>query len=205
MIWNKGLKEFVKQDTPNIVIGDKLPVTFNLPQLKLTGQELSEDYGYIIGETVANRDNKVPKYAFVSSDNFLKGLIAGYYDSVGEVINNEIIAKTKSAELVNELVLVFGRIGIFAIIKPNDVIAIVGDEINKFKSLINMKNETKLKQINKISINKTAIERYNDVILDEIINITPIYEEEFKDIYKKFMMCQFLKLVISQQLTEFIV
>jgi len=186
MVWNKDLKEFVKRDTPNIVIGDKLPVTFNLPQIKLiNNQDLSEDYGYIIGETVANRDNKIPKYALVASDTFIKGLIAGYYDNVGEIVNNEIIVKTKSSELVNELILVFGRIGIFATIKENDVVAIVGDEINKFKKLINMKNETKLKQINKIVINKTAIERYNDVVLDEIINITPIYEAEFKNIYKK--------------------
>jgi DNA-directed RNA polymerase beta' subunit len=185
MVWNAENKEFVKRNTPDIIIGDKLPVTINLPDLKLNTELLPETYGYIIGETVANKDNKIPKYSFASSIDYIKGLIAGYYDNRSDIINNEIITRTNSIELVNELVLILGRLGIFAVIRDDNIVAIVGNEITKFKKLITLKNVIKIKEINQIIIDRRILETYNDVVLDEIINITPIYEDEFKDIYKK--------------------
>ena len=179
MIWDNTINEFVKRNTPDIIIGDKLPVTLNLPQIKTNDKYLNENDGYNIGNNIININNKIPKYCLTESEDFIKDLIAGYYDINGDIRNNSIIVKIESIELINELILV--RIGIFGYIEDNEVII---NNIKKFKNLINLKNNKLKEDINKINDDNND-NYYNDVILDEIINITPIYENDFRDKYKK--------------------
>jgi DNA-directed RNA polymerase beta' subunit len=188
MIWDKNSKTFIKRNTSDIIIGDKLPVTLNLPKIDLDNDENlmidNEQDGYNIGQDIANVKFKVPKYAFKSSNEFIIGLIAGYYDNIMEIINNEIIIDTKSIELTNELILLLARVGIFGSIINNNIIKIIN--INKFKKLINLKNNLKITQLNKLIIcDNDNDDEYNDVVLDEIVKITELYECDFKNKYKK--------------------
>ena len=186
MVWDNNSNEFIKKDTGDIIIGDKLPVTMKLPELKIQDEVLSSEFGYMVGKTIALNNNKIPKYAFTASQEFVIGLIEGYYDNSSLFINNEIITETNSIELLNELILILARIGISGKIEDNGnkyKIRINGIELNNFNKII------KLKNINiNIDIDSNNNDNYrisNDVILDEIISITVMSEDIFKNKYKK--------------------
>jgi len=182
MVWDEETKEFIKKNTPDIIIGDKLPVTLNLPQIKSNDIELTENEGYNIGKKVAKIDNKIPKYSLIASDEFIKGLIAGYCDYNAEIKDNMIILKITSKELIDEFILVLGRIGIVGYINNDSIII---KNIKKFKDLIKITNNNLILELNKIENIEDDNEISNDVILDVIIKITPIFENEFKNKYRK--------------------
>jgi DNA-directed RNA polymerase beta' subunit len=185
MIWDNNSKTFIKRNTSDIIIGDKLPVTLNLPEMKLNNENLSNDeeaFGYKVGEEIAKISFKVPKYAFTSSKEFIIGLISGYYDNTMVIIDDEIIVKTTSNELTNELILILARVGIFGSIGTDNRIII--NNKNKFKKIINLKNNFNIIMLNNV-INDNDFKNNNDVILDDIIKITEIYENDFKDKYNK--------------------
>jgi DNA-directed RNA polymerase beta' subunit len=186
MIWDKDTESFIKRNTSDIIIGDKLPVTLNLPEIKLDNNKLilnNQDNGYEVGLEISNSKFKIPKYAFTASREFIIGLISAYFDNNMEIIDNDIIIKTNLIELIDELILILGRLGIFANIEKN-IIKIINK--NKFRNIINLKNNDKIKELNSIIYNNIdTIDYYNDVILDEIVKITEIYETDFKDKYKK--------------------
>ena len=185
MIWDNNSKTFIKRNTSDIIIGDKLPVTLNLPEMKLNNENLSNDeeaFGYKVGEEIAKISFKVPKYAFTSSKEFIIGLISGYYDNTMVIIDDEIIVKTTSNELTNELILILARVGLFGSIGTDNSIII--NNKNKFKEIINLKNNFNIIMLNN-EINDNDFKNNNDVILDDIIKITEIYENDFKDKYNK--------------------
>jgi DNA-directed RNA polymerase beta' subunit len=185
MIWDNNNKTFIKRNTSDIIIGDKLPVTLNLPEIKLNNENLSNDeeaFGYKVGEEIAKISFKVPKYAFTSSKEFIIGLISGYYDNTMVIIDDEIIVKNTSNELTNELILILARVGIFGSIGTDNTIII--NNKNKFKEIINLKNNFNIIMLNN-EINDNDFKNNNDVILDDIIKITEIYENDFKDKYNK--------------------
>ena len=187
MIWDQNKKELVKCETPNIVIGDKLPVTINLPELKLNNIEnmrLNEEtVGYEIGKSIATSEYKVPKYSFISSFEYNKGLISGYYNNnIYEITNNSIITNTTSNELLNELILILARLGIFANIN-NTYIIIKGNSLEKFRKLIILNINENNKLLNDIECNIDNIEIINDILLDEIVNITKLFDFNYKKVY----------------------
>jgi len=193
MVWDGNLFEFVKKDTPNINIGDKLPVTLNLPNINIDNIVIENDDPYLLGKQIAEKDVKIPKYVFTASIDYITKLIISYYIHNSYIINNnELSIKINSYELLDEFVLLYARLGIFAIIDDNNII-LSGNNINKLYNIINNNykyfndhNDNILDKIGKI-IDTTFNDdnEYNDIILDEIIKITPIYENEFKNKYKK--------------------
>jgi len=181
MVWDELSKQFVKRDTPNVKIGDKLPVTMNLPEIKITNDILNLDDGYKIGKEIAIYINKIPKYAFLATNEFIIGLLKGYYEYNSRYLNDVLITETKSLELMNELVILLARIGITGIIEQNDKysIKLIGKELHNFNKL------TELLELSDVIENDSNNEISNDVILDEIILIEEILEIEFKHKYKK--------------------
>jgi DNA-directed RNA polymerase beta' subunit len=181
MVWDELSKQFVKRDTPNVKIGDKLPVTMNLPEVKITNDILNLDDGYKIGKEIAIYINKIPKYAFLATNEFIIGLLKGYYEYNSRYLNDVLITETKSLELMNELVVLLARIGITGIIEQNDKysIKLIGKELHNFNKL------TELLELSDVIENDSNNEISNDVILDEIILIEEILETEFKHKYKK--------------------
>jgi len=181
MVWDELSKQFVKRDTPNVKIGDKLPVTMNLPEVKITNDILNLDDGYKIGKEIAIYINKIPKYAFLATNEFIIGLLKGYYEYNSRYLNDVLITETKSLELMNELVVLLARIGITGIIEQNDKysIKLIGKELHNFNKL------TELLELSYVIENDSNNEISNDVILDEIISIEEILEIEFKHKYKK--------------------
>jgi DNA-directed RNA polymerase beta' subunit len=181
MVWDELSKQFVKRDTPNVKIGDKLPVTMNLPEIKITNDILNLDDGYKIGKEIAIYINKIPKYAFLATNEFIIGLLKGYYEYNSRYLNDVLITETKSLELMNELVVLLARIGITGIIEQNDKysIKLIGKELHNFNKL------TELLELSDVIENDSNNEISNDVILDEIISIEEILEIEFKHKYKK--------------------
>ena len=174
MVWDNNLLEFVKKDTPNIIIGDKLPLTLNLPKITISNNEILENDPYKLGKEIANKLFKIPKYVFTASNEYINNVIKGYYvNNSYELINNVIITNTKSYELLNEFVLLYAQLGIFIDIDINNTLIKLDNII--FNNIIN----------NNYYNNNNNDNKYNDIILDEIIKITPIYENDFKDKYKK--------------------
>ena len=198
MVWDDENKTLIKKDTPNIIVGDKLPVTLNLPELK---SEINYEFpnqfleGYNQGLHVANYSNKIPKYHYLCTKDFISGFLTAYYYKNGSFNNNRVITSTNDVELVNELLLLLGRVGIFAnIIKDSDkyTIEIINKEIDKFKNLVRLNYFNsedivfKHNQLeNMIDLKDNEFTVNNDIVLDEIVAISPIPYETFKDTYKK--------------------
>ena len=197
MVWDDENKTLIKKDTPNIIVGDKLPVTLNLPNLKSEQYEFPNNFleGYNQGVYVSDYSNKIPKYHYLCSNDFISGFLTGYYYKKGDFNNNVISTSTSDIELADELLLLLNRVGIFANIVNNSnkyEIKIINQEIVKFRNIVKLnlfssddiifKNNQLEKMVN---LKDNEFTTYNDIVLDEIVSISPIEYENFKNIYKK--------------------
>lgn len=202
MIWNDENNCLIKKETPNINIGDKLPVTLKLPKLINYANydyNFDDDFnkGYIDGIHVATYSNKVLKYHYLCTETFIIGFLSGYYYKKGNFKTNEISTLSIDIELINELILLLGRVGIFANIISSvyHELKIVNQEIIKFKNIIKFNNlyseneneyNLKIKELNDvIPSGENDFQTHNDIVLDEIINITELPYESFNRRYKK--------------------
>jgi DNA-directed RNA polymerase beta' subunit len=146
-------------------------------------------------------ENKyVPSEAFIANENFIKGLLNGYYSGDGSISKNSIDVGSASKRLIEGISMLCSRFGIFGKvsmsqlkqnnlgtknIKPTYRFAIRAQYgkifAEKITLLENIKNE-KLKRI-VWKNNSKLFQTYNDVLLDEIIEINIIGVEKHPKVY----------------------
>lgn len=106
-----------------------------------------------------SKNKKVPEFAFSAQENFVKGLLRGYFDGDGSVsVERQVIrASSDSKELLDGIALLLARFGIFAIKHHSkqhwliighkyasifrDKIGFVSSKAEKLDKICNMKNE----------------------------------------------------------------
>jgi DNA-directed RNA polymerase beta' subunit len=146
-------------------------------------------------------ENKyVPSEAFIANENFIKGLLNGYYSGDGSISKNSIDVGSASKRLIEGISMLCSRFGIFGKvsmsqlkqnnlgtknIKPTYRFAIRAQYgkifAEKITLLENIKNE-KLKRI-VWKNNSKLFQTYNDVLLDEITEINIIGVERHPKVY----------------------
>ena len=152
----------------------------------------------IVGSGSANK--RIPDFAFNAPEEFIIGLLDGYFSGDGTVGNNHIDASSSSEKLIDGINILLTRLGIFAkkgIIKvsPNNnfkanydsyTISIRAQWAKQFKikvgSLINSD-----KNIDLISMRPSENHKYyqeiKDVILDSIVSINKLDSKAYPKLY----------------------
>lgn len=151
-------------------------------------------------------DKYIPEFAYTAPKEFALGIINGYFSGDGNIDTQTktINANSISKELINGISTLCSRFGIFGKISKIEHEKIEDKEIQsirtsykisiraqwakKFQNIINLINKDKndkLKGLNIAEYDHKNFKYNNDTILDEIVEITPIYKDEVDAKYHK--------------------
>jgi len=130
----------------------------------------------------------VPYEAYISKNDFILGLLNGYYSSIGTITENSITVYSLSKKLIEGISILTNRIGIFGRmttkqLKNNKisykyiVTAQWGQKFTNTVELLNEYKNHKLK-INKWNLEDKNFKTHNNVVLDKIVEITILTNEE---------------------------
>ncbi|NBX75147.1 MAG: hypothetical protein EBQ92_01155, partial [Proteobacteria bacterium] len=142
----------------------------------------------------------IPDEAFDAPDEFIIGLLDGYFSGDGHITRNSIVANSASKDLIEGISFLCSRLGIIGRItktqmKENNlgtkniaashIITIRGQAGVKFRKLIKLTKEHKNNKLNECSFSEKYefLEEQNEVILDKIINIEKIVADKDKYLY----------------------
>jgi len=181
IVWNSDQEIFTEMSTPDVKIGDKLPVTlfledciFSIPCISLTDFEFSYNNGVFLGLYLANDQNKyltkkqstffeswapnkqIPFECYNADVNFIKGVLSSYFSLDGFQKEDLKGVESKSLEFLEGIAILCSRLNIFTTISvyPDKYILYVCEN---FESI----NDTCLDPI--VEINKIGVERYPKV------------------------------------------
>lgn len=152
----------------------------------------------LVGHGAASK--YVPAEAFAAPEPFIVALLDGYFSGDGTVTINSVEASSASKNLIEGITMLCSRLGIFAkvfesqlisnnigteTIQPAYRISIRAQWARLFAKHITLIDGSKQ---NKLSILKASSEHRNfpfqhDVVLDEIINITPVSVDNYPKLY----------------------
>jgi DNA-directed RNA polymerase beta' subunit len=151
-------------------------------------------------------EKHVPDFAYTAPKEFALGILNGYFSGDGNIDTHTktINANSISKELIHGISLLCSRFGIFGKVSQIDhkkeenrvfqsvhttyKISIRAQWARKFQEVITLINEDKKIKLDGLNFGEHEHKNFkynNDVVLDEIVNITPIKEDDFKDKYKK--------------------
>jgi DNA-directed RNA polymerase beta' subunit len=152
----------------------------------------------LVGHGAENKH--VPAEAFGAHESFITGLLDGYFSGDGMITRNSVEASSASKELVDGIVMLCSRIGIFAKtfqsqlvsnnlgtenILPTYCISIRAHWVNRFAHHVLLTDDVKWSKLMalKVADEHPIFPFQNDVVLDEIVDITPVGVEEYSKLY----------------------
>ena len=200
---NENIRNFVKQwfDKHNIEWTQKERIN------KIGGKTITIVGNCVLLSTFLKKwlghkaENKyVPSEAFIANENFIKGLLNGYYSGDGTISKNSIDVSSASKRLIEGISMLCSRFGIFGKvsmtqlkknnvgtknIKPTHRFFIRAQYGKLFSEKINLLEENKNKKMKNIvwKHNSKLFNTYNDVLLDEITEINIISIEKHPKVY----------------------
>jgi DNA-directed RNA polymerase beta' subunit len=152
----------------------------------------------LVGHGSANK--RVPAEAFGAPEEFVVGLLDGYFSGDGSVTTNSVEAGSASKELVDGMTMLCSRLGIFAktfqsqlvsnnlgteSILPTYRLSIRAQWAARFADRITLVDDAKnVKLLNlKASQEHRNFPFQNDVVLDEIVEIVPVSVDNYPKLY----------------------
>ena len=152
----------------------------------------------LVGHGAANK--RVPAEAFGAPEEFVVGLLDGYFSGDGSVTTNSVEAGSASKELVDGMTMLCSRLGIFAktfqsqlvsnnlgteSILPTYRLSIRAQWAARFAEHITLVDDAKnVKLLNlKASQEHRNFPFQNDVVLDEIVEIVPVSLDNYPKLY----------------------
>ena len=143
LVWNNETNEFKEILTPEIKVGDFVPVTCKLPEFKIL-DDFEYDINIIIQEIEDGNFNN--KLLFAPNEIITKVLLSIFVKN-GKNNEDTITIELANNKIVNSLAMLFSRIGVFAIISENKLIITVND-----KYIIDTVNNVALDPITEINL-----------------------------------------------------
>ena len=142
----------------------------------------------------------VPDFAFISNEEFIKGVISGYFSGDGCITKNSVNSSSASSRLTEGISMLCNKLGIFGKIslsqaKSNNFgtkniapayrLSIRSEWASIFASKIRLIDTNKIEQLNKIHPTKTHrnFKTFNDVVLDPIVSIERLNVEDYPKVY----------------------
>lgn len=181
LVWDSKRKMFERMSTPEVKVGDYVPVTMNLPVPPLRTHfigsvALDEKLGTAIGRFLRTGHtdqefvqqlgtDKVPDEAFAASDEFIIALVANYIST-----DRQISGKSSVLDGINMLL---SRFGIFG--RTVDSTLIVDDEWSDRYNKIFIEKVSPSFQRNEMT--------HNDVVLDKIVEINLVDVKLYPKVY----------------------
>jgi DNA-directed RNA polymerase beta' subunit len=152
----------------------------------------------LLGHGAASK--RVPAEAFAADESFITGLLDGYFSGDGTVTNNSVEAGSASKELIDGIVMLCSRLGIFAKtfhsqlttnnlgtenILPTYRISIRAQWAKRFAYTVSLIDDVKRGKL--VALIPTTEHRnfpfQNDVVLDEIVDISHVGVEDYPKLY----------------------
>jgi len=151
-----------------------------------------------VGHGAANK--RVPAEAFAAPEEFISGLLDGYFSGDGTISNNSVEAGSASKELIEGVAMLCSRLGIFAKIftsqllsnnlgteniLPTHRISIRAQWARRFAMCVTLIDDAKQAKLNalKTSTYHRNFPCQNDVVLDEIVEIKPVSVDAYPKLY----------------------
>jgi len=152
----------------------------------------------LVGHGAASK--YVPAEAFSAQEDFIVGLLDGYFSGDGSVSSNSVEAGSASKQLVEGISMLCSRVGIFAkvfvsqllsnnlgteTILPTYRISIRAQWAARFAEKVTLIDECKNKKLTalKASSEHRNFPFQNDVVLDEIVDINPVSVDNYSKLY----------------------
>ena len=200
----QGVKDFVKKWFSNqgFKYQERIRETplGKITQLNGYTRYYCEFFDKIMGHGASYKH--IPSFAYTAPDEFVIGLLNGYFSGDGSVSKNTISASSASKELMTGIMHLCSRFGIFGKIstyqmsennlgteniKPSYRINISAQWFVKFRDTVSpLINNLKQVKLNDVVINNDHryYKPFNNTIMDKIISIEPINpEEQYKKVY----------------------
>ena len=201
---NDKIRSFVKSwfDKHNITYVEKSKINkIGGLSTTITGNSsvLSKFLLKLVGHKAENKF--VPSEAFVAPDNFIIGLLNGYYSGDGSISKNSIEVGSASQRLIEGISMLCSRLGIFGRIskvqmkrnnlqtkniKPTYRLSISAHWAYKFAnqiSFIEDSKNNKLKTKNWNNKKHMNFDTYNNIVLDKITEINILGIEKYPKVY----------------------
>ena len=185
LIWNPETKKLKEKLTPDIKVGDAVPVTGELcePPIRIntmveptTGETVILDFDY--GNKIASEKQEFPIEAYIANDDFIFGLLTGYFSSDQSVVtDNTVEFYSKSKKLVEGINMLCSRFGIYGGVKQDNdyYVVVISDQWGKLLSeKIILTNKEKDDKMRTITWGVSEFDTYNNVVLDRIVEINLI-------------------------------
>jgi len=104
LIWNKEKNGFYEMLTPDICVGDCVPVTAELcePPIVLNG-DFTYENGVIVGTELTESDVSIHSEAFISNKDYICGILSGYFSNNGLFYDDRIECVSSSSRLLEGL------------------------------------------------------------------------------------------------------
>ena len=151
LIWNHEKYEYQAKSTPDVKIGDFVPVTCNLSEQ--SDASVNYNDGYSIG---LNLSEKIPAKYFNASEEFIFNLLHGCISKNGYINKNNIKICSKSEKYLEGISILCSRMEIFAKRSKGQLLI-----ENNWKELYCVQNDTILDKI--VSMDLVDVEKYPKV------------------------------------------
>lgn len=191
---NEEVQDFVKKWFDEYNIASKVKMTTNKYGTNVSIIGTNSIIAQFLVSFVGAQNNKcVPDVAYVSNIEFARGILSGYFSGVGHVSKHSIDAITTSKKVVDGIITLCNRFGIFAKIfetqfnppKTSYRIAIRSHFGNLFAQQIQLIDSNKQNKLNQIdwTVIHNAFKTQHDVVLDPIVSIEKIAVEKHPKMY----------------------
>ena len=203
IVWKPDLQQFHETPTPEICVGDAVPVTAiladppNMTQ-EARGYNLDRETGVLVGRYLSRGTKArealhayldglcqshtcLPEEAFNAPREFVSGIVAGYItgDPTCVLTRKIVRAKTATRELAEGLAMLLSRLGVFASIE-DEAITVVSPWASR---LIDMYGLDSTDPTADDEIATKLYRQHNDVVLDPIASIEKVGIEEHPKVY----------------------
>lgn len=200
---NPKIRDFVKKWYDSLSIKYKENIKIN--QIGGTTSDV-RGYSTILGKFLTKlvghgaRNKHIPYEAYNAPEEFIIGILDGYFSGDGTITKSSVDVSSASSELINGINMLCSRLGMFGrvskrTLKSNNVgtkdiaeincLSLRGTSARKFADKINLIEESKsnrLKQFKILMVNKNY-NVHNDVVLDRIISIDKVDISKYPKVY----------------------
>jgi len=200
---NSNIRKFVDNWFHNIGLSTKETIRENhiggtSSDIRGYSTILAKFFDELVGHGAGNK--KVPNEAFAAPDEFIIGLLNGYFSGDGTIGENSIEAGSASSELITGISMLCNRINVFGklsqvqlksnnlgtqVIQPTYRIAIRAQWATLFAKTVPLIDDVKQARLNVLAASerhRNFIEQ-NDMVLDRIIAINVMGVEKYPKVY----------------------
>jgi DNA-directed RNA polymerase beta' subunit len=153
----------------------------------LHSEYISGNFALTYLSELLENDIHIPSEAYIAQDEFIIGLLNGFYSEIAYVESKSIIIESISKRLLEGINMLCSRLGIFGKIEQKQhlyVLSISSKWGELFSKTVHLLDVNKQNQITSIEWEyDTRFKTYNNVVLDEIVEINILDTAKYPKVY----------------------